>query len=203
MSWLPFKSNQEILVWINQLLKSFDQIHQISLEFKHLDFFWFLIPILGRILKSSNKESCSLFNFLHIYILIENFWVREGILWTNSNLSQFDKSVNLETTLFLWAQPVLLLPRPTHYHRLRPMSLDPPPPSSLHSLTSRGRHLTGHHLRRVRVLLAARLPPCPPHSAWHPIMILVVTNYPFKGRDVTEVKAEQAQVEAITNLVLD
>jgi hypothetical protein len=56
MSRLPFKSNQEILVEINQSLKGFNQIHQISFEFKHLEAFLFFIQILDSILKSSNKE---------------------------------------------------------------------------------------------------------------------------------------------------
>jgi hypothetical protein len=44
-------ANHGILVQINQLLKSFDQIHPISLEFKHLEHFLLLFPFLGRILK--------------------------------------------------------------------------------------------------------------------------------------------------------
>jgi hypothetical protein len=53
-------------------------------------------------LKSSNKKSCSLFNFLHIHILHGNFRVREDIFWTVSNLSQFKKNqIIKKTTLFL------------------------------------------------------------------------------------------------------
>jgi hypothetical protein len=48
---------------------NFDQIHQSSFEFKHQEPSLFFVQILDRILKTSNKESCSLFQNLQIHIL--------------------------------------------------------------------------------------------------------------------------------------
>jgi hypothetical protein len=64
--------------------RSFDQIHQISFEFKHLEHSSILIQILDRILKCSNKESCSLFQNLQIHILFEFIQNLEGPLLINS-----------------------------------------------------------------------------------------------------------------------
>jgi hypothetical protein len=54
-------------------LKPQDKIPSNSSQIQTLDIPQFLIQILSGILKSSDKESCPLFNSLQIHILFENF----------------------------------------------------------------------------------------------------------------------------------
>jgi hypothetical protein len=61
------------------------------MKFPTLELPWFLIQILSPILKSSNEESSSLFNSLHIHILFGNFWAQEGH--------------HLIESIVLWARP--------------------------------------------------------------------------------------------------
>jgi hypothetical protein len=68
--------------------------------------FWFLVQILGRILKSSNKESCSLFNSLHIHILYENFQACEVYLLTESIQIKYKNPwIILKCHYSSWARP--------------------------------------------------------------------------------------------------
>jgi hypothetical protein len=60
-----------------------------SLKFKFIQIWlkmvpWFLTQIPFRILKNSNKEICSFFNYLHIHLLFGNFCAREGNLLIES-----------------------------------------------------------------------------------------------------------------------
>jgi hypothetical protein len=55
----------------------FQEVLPKSIEFQTLNLPWFLIQILPQILKSSNKENCSLFDSLQIHILFEIFGVRK------------------------------------------------------------------------------------------------------------------------------
>jgi hypothetical protein len=58
---------------IPSILKNFTQILPNYIEFQILELPQFLIQILSGILKSSNEESCPLFNSLQTHILFENF----------------------------------------------------------------------------------------------------------------------------------
>jgi hypothetical protein len=58
------------------------QIQPNSIEFQTLELPRILIKILARILESSYKENCSLFNFHHSHILIEIFRIQEVHLLT-------------------------------------------------------------------------------------------------------------------------
>jgi hypothetical protein len=75
LSWVGVSSrcNQETLNQISSILKNFTQILPNSIKFQTLELPQFIIQILSGILKSSNKESCSLFNSLQIHILFANF----------------------------------------------------------------------------------------------------------------------------------
>jgi hypothetical protein len=73
MSDLSSKCKHELLVQISSILKNSNQIPSKSIEFQILELPLFLIQILYRILKRSNKESYSLFNYLQIYILFDFF----------------------------------------------------------------------------------------------------------------------------------
>jgi hypothetical protein len=76
--------NQELLVQIYQFLKIPIKIESNSIEIQTLQLPWFLIQILSRILKSSNKEIRSLSQELHIHILFEIFKEQEGPLLIKS-----------------------------------------------------------------------------------------------------------------------
>jgi hypothetical protein len=65
---------------------------------------------LFRIWRSSNKTSCSVFNFLQNHILFEIFRVREGIFWTDSNQGNLNLSLNIKWH-YAPAPPVSLLLR--------------------------------------------------------------------------------------------
>jgi hypothetical protein len=84
MSDLSSKCKHELLVQISSILKNSNQIPSKSIEFQILELPLFLIQILYRILKRSNKESYSLFNYLQIYILFDFFWDQEGHLLIES-----------------------------------------------------------------------------------------------------------------------
>jgi hypothetical protein len=69
------KYNQEPFNQIPSIPENFTQIPPNSIEFQILELPQFLIQILSGILKSSNEESCPLFNSLPIHILFEIFGV--------------------------------------------------------------------------------------------------------------------------------
>jgi hypothetical protein len=85
ISWLDLlsKCKQELLVQISTILGNSYQIPLNSIEFQTLEIPQFLIQNLSIILKSSNTESCPLFNSLQIHILFEIFQARELYLWLN------------------------------------------------------------------------------------------------------------------------
>jgi hypothetical protein len=118
-------------------------------------------------LKSSNKESCSLFNFLHIRILFEILKIREVHHLTESGdfLLKFF-CLNQKFHYFSWARPEsLIFPgRPTrsraaHVRRsLSNFTPDPPPPPFLFSFNVLIPH-TKLHLTQRRVSAARATAP--------------------------------------------
>jgi hypothetical protein len=66
------------------MFKISNQIPPNSIEFQTLNLPRFFIQILYQILKSSNKESCSLLHYLLSHILFENFHAREVYLLIES-----------------------------------------------------------------------------------------------------------------------
>jgi hypothetical protein len=78
MSDLSSKCKHELLVQNLSILENFKKkSYQILMNFKPQTLLHFLIQILSRILKSSNKENCSLFDSIQIHILFKNFGARE------------------------------------------------------------------------------------------------------------------------------
>jgi hypothetical protein len=63
------KCNPKPLNQIPSIPENFNQILPNSIEFQTLELPQFLIQTLSRILKSSNEESCPLFNSLQFHIL--------------------------------------------------------------------------------------------------------------------------------------
>jgi hypothetical protein len=94
LSWVEMSSkcNQGILVQIVATLEDSKQIQSNSIEFQIRELPWILIWILKRILKNSYKENCSLFHFLHIHILFENFWATEDHFWSNQIQISLEKT---------------------------------------------------------------------------------------------------------------
>jgi hypothetical protein len=64
--------------------ESSNQIPSNFIDFQTLELHGFLIQILSWILKSYNKEGCSLFNSLQIYILFEIVQSRECHIFIES-----------------------------------------------------------------------------------------------------------------------
>jgi hypothetical protein len=63
-------------------LEKFTQIVPNQIEIQTLELPQFLIQILSKKFKSSNEESCPLFNSLQFHILCENFQAQEVYLLT-------------------------------------------------------------------------------------------------------------------------
>jgi hypothetical protein len=92
MSWSILQVQSE--AYISNCVNPWNskQIQPNSIGYQTLELPWILIQILVRIFKSSNKESCSLFNSLQIHILFEFFWGLQDLLLTESiqvNLKMF------------------------------------------------------------------------------------------------------------------
>jgi hypothetical protein len=82
---LASKHNQQLIIQIVSILKNSMQIQPNYIEFQTLELPRILIKILARILESSNKENCSLFNFRQNHILIEIFRIQEVHLLIESS----------------------------------------------------------------------------------------------------------------------
>jgi hypothetical protein len=117
--------------------ESFDQIHQISFKLKHLEPFLIFNSNSRLNFEKSNKESCSLFNFLHIHILIEIFRIREVHLLIESShfLLKFFW-INQKTYCSYWAEPTATAAH-TPSSSPRPMGLVPPSVPLLHAVGAR------------------------------------------------------------------
>jgi hypothetical protein len=78
----------------------------------------FLNSILSRILKSYNKESCSLFQHIHTQILFENFQARESHLWIDSIRIRLNFCLNKsQARLIILGRPMTATPTgPPHIH---------------------------------------------------------------------------------------
>jgi hypothetical protein len=119
---------------------SFEQIHQISFEFKCLEPFLIFNSDSRLNFKSFNKESCSLFNFVHNHILLEISRIQEVHLLIESShflLKFFSINKKFHYSIGLGPFSFLLSPdRPTHAL----------PYSTLHA---RPRHPPDARLRRA------------------------------------------------------
>jgi hypothetical protein len=98
---------------------------------------WFLIQISFQILKSCNKENCSLFNFLHVHISIWDFYSTRRQLYDRINSNWFEKYLNnLKVTLFKSGRPTISLPACVRRSTVASPLAVPSPRRSPHILSS-------------------------------------------------------------------